>query len=377
MIEARPGFDVSELVRAVLSESTYSTAPRFSHGLRSMFRIDKAENPGSPYGRLLSTATGKIAAEKIGTEETLDLLSTWSIEILFEYISMKWGFDVQAGAFAKRFLAVPGGPEDSPTLLVLDPALEVSQSRRLTDEIDIEPMGLVAASDRLRLLQVFDVQWFEVLDGLGFEGMAELLWVSQPEVVLSRRPKMVPLCAPSPHLAIISGGKVSTAGIVCHDAGHDLGVSACFHGTGPVGTSVTVAGVPGVVKQADPLQDIVFISMPLGWVPPPLYGLKGVRSTRAPSEAEPVYFEGAGSKSRVSTRVKSHDAGILRRRRTLQLRVQTPADTNNGDSGSALVDDDDHVIGFGFERTAPGDFPELTDWIWAANALDALNLTPI
>jgi S1-C subfamily serine protease len=101
-----------------------------------------------------------------------------------------------------------------------------------------------------------------------------------------------------------------------------------------------------------------------------------VRSTLAPSEAEQVSFEGAGTGARVSTRVKSHDAGILRKRSTIQLKVQTPADTNTGDSGSALVDHDDCVIGFGFERTAPGDFPELTDWIWAANALDSLGLTP-
>jgi hypothetical protein len=211
---------------------------------------------------------------------------------------------------------------------------------------------------------------------MGMEAIAELLWVSQPEVILSRRPKMVPLSAPAPHLAIRSGGKVSTEGIVCKDHAGDLGVTACFHGTGAVGTPVTIAGLAGVVKHADPVQDIVFIPMPAGWAKPPVYGLAGVRSTLAPSEAEQVSFEGAGTGARVSTRVKSHDAGILRKRSTIQLKVQTPADTNTGDSGSALVDHDDRVIGFGFERTAPGDFPELTDWIWAANALDSLGLTP-
>jgi len=335
----------------------------------------------SPYDRLFNTAAGRMASDTIGNEsKTLDLLSTWSIDVLFEYLSTRWGFDVQAGAFfERRFLAVPGAPEAPPALLVLDPAVDISQSRRLTDEIDIEPHGLVAAFERLRpfLSKVLDARMLVILDSIGMEGIAELLWVVQPEVVLSRRPKMVLLSAPSPHLAISSGGKVSTAGIVCFDDAGDLGVTACFHGTGPVGTPVTVAGVAGVVKHADPVQDIVFIPMPHGWVKPPLYGLGGGRSTRAPSEAEPVSFEGAGSGARVSTRVKSHDAGILRKRHTMQLKVQTPADTNTGDSGSALVDDNDHVIGFGFERTAPGDFPELTDWIWAANALDALGLKPV
>src|SRR5438034_4607166 len=87
--------------------------------------------------------------------------------------------------------------------------------------------------------------------------------------------------------------------------------------------------------------------------------------------------DGAGTKRKVTTYIKSHDAGILRNRRTLQLKVQTPADTNSGDSGSALVDQDDRVVAFGFERTGLGEFPELTDWIWAANALSALGLTPV
>ena len=116
--------------------------------------------------------------------------------------------------------------------------------------------------------------------------------------------------------------------------------------------------------------------MPQGYVKPPVYAAGGIRSTRAPSEAEQVRFEGVGTGSRVLTRVKSHDAGILRKRATVQLKVQTPADTNTGDSGSALVDDDDRVIGFGFERTAPADFPELTDWVWAAYALAALGRVP-
>jgi hypothetical protein len=346
-----------------------------------MLPIDTRQGvvPESPYDRMFKTAAGRMAQQSIGNEsKTLDLLSTLSIDILFEYVSTTWGFDVQAGAFGRRFLAVPGAPESSPALLVLDPAVDISQSRRLTDEIDIEPHGLIAAFERLRpfLPKVLDVRLLGVLDSIGMEGIAELLWVSQPEVVLSRRPKMVPLSAPSPHLAILSGTKVSTAGIVCFDGDGVFGVTACFHGTGFAGTLVTVAGVPGVVKLADQVQDIVFIPMPHGWVKPPLYGLRGVRSTRAPSEAEPVSFEGAGSGSRVSTRVKSHDAGILRKRRTVQLKVQTPADTNTGDSGCALIDHDDCVVGFGFERTAPGDFPELTDWIWAANALDSLGLKP-
>jgi hypothetical protein len=58
-------------------------------------------------------------------------------------------------------------------------------------------------------------------------------------------------------------------------------------------------------------------------------------------------------------------------------RIQTDPDTDEGDSGSALIDEYDQVIGFAFERTDYNDYPQFTDWIWAANALRALSLTPV
>jgi hypothetical protein len=171
--------------------------------------------------------------------------------------------------------------------------------------------------------------------------------------------------------------EISTVGVFCRDADGELGASACWHGTGPAGTPVEVAGTASVVKLASAAQDIVFIPLDAGYPVPPLRGRAGVRTQRAPSQAEQVTFDGAGSGGLVSTRVQSHDAGILRRRASVQLKVQTPADTNPGDSGAALVDGDDRIVGFGFERTGLGEYPEFTDWIWADNALAALDLSPI
>jgi hypothetical protein len=77
------------------------------------------------------------------------------------------------------------------------------------------------------------------------------------------------------------------------------------------------------------------------------------------------------------TQILSSDAGLLRARPTVQLRLQTRPDTDQGDSGCALIDTkQDRVFGFAFERTAVDDYPGFTDWIWAANAMSALQLKP-
>jgi hypothetical protein len=392
MVHGAPGLDVSLLVRGVLTESRFVDegvrgvrgATRLTDRLRTMMESRLVEPflheaRITPYDRLFATDTGRRAAKLVGNESrTLDALSTLSIEILLEYLDDRWGFSSGSSSFGRRFLNVPGAAVDVPTLLVLDPAIaDVSQSRRLTDEVDLDPLGLIAAFDRLRPLLKREPDLGRLLSEFGSFAAVELFWIVQPEIVLSRRPRMVPLCAPSPYVQIMRGAELSSVGVFCRDSTGELGVSGCFHGTGPVGTAVTVGGIPSVVKHADAVQDIVFIPLGDAHPIPGVYGLKGTRQHRAPSEAEPVRFHGAGTQSMTTTRVKSHDAGILRKRATLQLKLQTPADTNFGDSGSALVDSDDYVVGFGFERTGIGEFPELTDWIWADNAVAALGLTPV
>jgi hypothetical protein len=317
-------------------------------------------------------------------------LSSLSVELLLEYLRYYeepgLGFFRLLGFVVSpysRYLTVPGRPRESPTLLILDPNVsDVSQSKRLTREINLVPSRLpilYQAFDQLR--SVFraegDNSLFRFLSHASSDVAAEMLWISRPEVVYSRRPRTVPLCAPSPYVTVVSGTKVSTVGIFCRDDTGQLGVSACFHGSGPPGTAVTVRGATGCVKWADSVQDIVFIPIDQGTALPPMYGLSGVRTFPPPSQTEPVVFDGAGSQTKVNTKVISHDVGILRKRRTLQLRFQTPPDTNSGDSGAALIDSSDRVVGFAFERTGIGEVPELTDWIWSDNALAALGLTPV
>jgi hypothetical protein len=216
---------------------------------------------------------------------------------------------------------------------------------------------------------------FRQMWSLGPHALAELFFISRPEVVLTRRPRMIPLCVPSPHFRIERGAQVSTAGMFCRDDSGDLGVTGCYHGTGPVGTAVVIDGQSCSVKLASPVQDLVFITSGETFIASKMVGLGGVLADREPARADRVYFDGATNQQR-QTRVFSADAGLLRARPTIMLKVQTDPDTDQGDSGSALLDEHDRVLGFAFERTGYEDYPQFTDWIWAANALRSLALTP-
>jgi hypothetical protein len=380
MIRGEPGLDVLALVRGVLKTSDdgrpSGLAIRLAQNVPAIHRGHEIPEAANPYERLWSSDFGVLAASLFKDERPLlESISAVSVEIVFEYLTHRF-----AQRDRLRFLSVPGGPYERPSLLILNPDIsDISESSRVTDALQMTPAALVEAFERIRpaLADAADPRLLVALEATGDSGVMELLWISQPEVVVTRRPRMEKLCSPSPHITIRTTTDTSSAGIFCHDSSGILGVTGCYHGTGPAGTPVTVGGTASHVARAEPVQDLVFIPLPDTFVVSRLCGLRGVRTSRAPSEGEPVAFEGAGTGTRADTRVKSHDAGLFRKSKGLQLKVQTPADTNRGDSGCALVDSDDRIIGFAFERTGYGEFPELTDWIWADNALSTLNLTAL
>jgi len=120
--------------------------------------------------------------------------------------------------------------------------------------------------------------------------------------------------------------------MLCRDANQDLGVTACYHGTGPAGTQVIVGQQTCRVKSDNQVQDIVFIPLGDNFNIPSLVGLAGVLEDREPAKSDNVHFDGATNQNR-RTRIFSTDAGLLRARPTVMLKLQTDPDTDQGDSG--------------------------------------------
>jgi hypothetical protein len=325
--------------------------------------------------RLFYSNFGVRALNAIGDEErTLVALQRLSVEIVATSLR-----NTRQAQEADRLLVAPAKNGRPPTLMLMSREVErVEASRVISDEVELPlPILLNGALETADLNEETPeaVALREVLQG-GESAVAELFLITQPEIVRTRQPRMVPLCAPTPHVAIQSGAKLSTVGVFCHDADGELGITACYHGTGPTGTLVTINERRYQVKRDSTVQDIVFIPLYRGFNLPPVRGSAGLLTGREPAKADHVKFDGAANQNR-STRIFGTDAGLLRARPTIMLKLQTDPDTDEGDSGCALIDESDRVLGFAFERTAYDDYPQFTDWIWAANALRALQLTPV
>lgn len=218
----------------------------------------------------------------------------------------------------------------------------------------------------------------ETAEGIGMDlEPAILLWIARPRLLVATMPRMIPLCVPRPPFDVDGpNAKISTAGALVRDIEGRVGVTACFHGTGAVGTVVKLGFSDCRVALAAELHDTVFLPLPNGVNLPELYANGGPLINRPPWETEKVSFWGRTS-GVIETTVTSTDKGLPMVRPGKQMCVQTKPDTEEGDSGAALVNQFDNLIGFAFQRTAFGEPIEFTDWIWAAAALSGLGLNAL
>lgn len=204
----------------------------------------------------------------------------------------------------------------------------------------------------------------------------------QPSIAFIHRPTMIKTSSPVPAWAVsvsTNGGR-ATAGCVvrCNCGCGKEGVTTARHAFAhpAAHASVTVDGVSGLVHTDDAVSDSVFVEMSTRPIPASSMGVAGYLSGVSPRLNAPASFCGATSGS-VTTAVQSIDPSLLQVSRTNQSRVYTPAVTNPGDSGAALIEDSsDHVIAFAHERTPAGAFIEWSSWIWADSVFSALNIKP-
>jgi hypothetical protein len=101
-------------------------------------------------------------------------------------------------------------------------------------------------------------------------------------------------------------------------------------------------------------------------------GLKGpLRKT--PREPGPAFFDGAKS-GLTTTIITTHDPAIIDPQPDELCRVYTDADTAPGDSGAALIDEDDFIAGFARRRSGYNSLVQYSSWVWAEQVYMAHDL---
>jgi hypothetical protein len=207
------------------------------------------------------------------------------------------------------------------------------------------------------------------------QAVAESFMGGPYAVILTSSPRVERLYVPSTPLDVFDASisQHSTAGIVVEDLTKQgrVGVTAALHGISTSSTSVTVDGKPGTVIRTHPITDSAFIELPNPSCA--AVSANGVMSGLAPRGSQNANFVGAVSKKRTTT-IVGWDPQVPTPSSHRQACIYTGRDAQPGDSGCALVTDDDWIAGFAFERTLPGQSPVQCSWVWAESVMNGLQV---
>ena len=224
-------------------------------------------------------------------------------------------------------------------------------------DIDVDPNVPVLAVDELSARSYFS-----------------MVVAADPDETLTTAPTTAgaaPFVAPAPALSVTMAGQpgvVATAGVVGTDAaGRVLAVTA-LHAIAKAratGAGLLVGGVAAGVVTTHEVTDSCVLSV--GCRDLAGAGRSGLLGF-PPAEHRLAAFYGAASGPK-QTRIRGYDLSVLDPSPYLGSKVYTDPDTILGDSGSALIDGDDHIVGFAVSRTALGAPLEFSTWSWAPQVL--------
>jgi hypothetical protein len=172
----------------------------------------------------------------------------------------------------------------------------------------------------------------------------------------------------------------STAGVVARNQAGQNGVTMAYHALkihgvrGCVGQPVKMDGQAGRVLTIDEISDSAFVALDKGIAGIPSRPFKNVRRRPVPGLGENANFVGLASGTK-STVITSAPPTLLISHPGLQRQILTNPDTLPSDSGCALIDDTDQLVGFCFGGSGTDSPMVFSIWIWADSVFEAHRLT--
>jgi len=283
-------------------------------------------------------------------------------------------------------------------LLVLEPGVRETFTARASAGERGSPQGLqspgrdsisgVALAEGERMQAMLARVGIDVDERTAVLAVSEVASSAGFRVVVAREPGESPteaparadratcvLVAPVPALPVTICGcpaPVATAGVIGTDAAGRMLVITARHALAVIASpaEVLVDGAPASVVGHHEATDSCLLSVArTGGSGSGHAGLLQF----APQVHRPATFDGATSGHK-QTMIRGYDMSVLDPSSYLGSKVYTEPDTVPGDSGAALIDLEDHIVGFAVSRTALGAPLEFSTWSWAEQVLAAHGL---
>ncbi|WP_261557545.1 serine protease [Frankia tisae] len=220
------------------------------------------------------------------------------------------------------------------------------------------------------------------LTDAGYPVEPDLLWETVLEffsvevaVVIVRQPEVVLTGAPLSALGVddLAGKLKGTVGVIAATSAGKIVATTAYHVVRDEPAGCLMHGEYSAVTAWDEATDSCVIPVPDGVRLLPTHGHRGPRQL-SPAQHTGHRFDGAQS-GRQEARVTGVDPGIYAGIGWRMHWVYTDNVIAPGDSGAALIDVEDYVVGFAHGHSPYGAALSCAVWVWAAQVFTALGLS--
>lgn len=275
-----------------------------------------------------------------------------------------------------QVLVVRHGGDTRHDLLVLDPGF-VHRQPRATRLTFFDVSAGPSPSWRARSIQGSSGPRPSLDEAMVDRALTEVGAASEFGVIVAAPPRVLLTHCPSPAWGVSTAvdSAVATAGAVVVTKDGTVAVTTALHAIKGA-TVVTVGGKPGRIHSAHESTDSCLIAMDAPRVDGVHRGRAGALRGMSPRQYDHAAFDGAASGAKATT-VTAWDLSILAVQNYVGSKVYTSPDTVPGDSGAALIDSADQIIGFAVYRSAFGEPIEYSAWVWADQVFGAHAVEPL
>lgn len=261
-------------------------------------------------------------------------------------------------------------------LMVLDPGFDSPQPVAMAADLRQSAETAGRRSQELSWSGLLEDEvegpWRSVDAEMVSSALVEAAATGQFGIIVAAPPRRLLTQVPSPAWAVAIGADpepVATVGAVVQTQEGVPAVTTVLHAVGD-DPEVAVQGRPSrVLSVHEPTDSCVIEAGSLALDGPPR-GRAGPLRGVSPRQYEQVTFDGIASGAKATT-VTSWDLSILAVQQRVGSKVYTSPDTLLGDSGAALVDSADQIIGFAVYRSGYGEPIEYSAWVWADQVFSA------
>jgi hypothetical protein len=228
-------------------------------------------------------------------------------------------------------------------------------------------------AERLRQVDI------DLGDRIVASAVEELAQTAHFGLVVIPAPREIPTCSPSPALPVRLGeGKqedpIASVGVVLRAPNNLVYATTALHALNGDSEVVSVGRASGRVIKRNPVTDSCVIQLSNHSLPKlETVGHINVFRAAMPPLYRPAKFTGVSSGYKV-TQITGVDLSVMDPQHFLGSKVYTSPDTILGDSGAALLDENDWLLGFAATRSSFDASVGFSTWAWAEQVLSVHEL---